>query len=719
MSTDKNQIKLDKELNLSSDFKPASYEEWKSMAEANLKGKPFEKALVTRTYEDIDLQPIYTAKDIENLPHLEGKPGFANYARGTKSDGYLANPWEISQATFEQLPETFNKSLARDLERGQSAIQLKLDTAARKGLDPDQAEPGDVGKDGVSISNLDDLETALQNVDTGKYPIHIDAGFSGLETLSALVALLKKHNRPMDTVTGCIDTDPLGYMATQGKLPIAIERAYDNMARAAQWSANCTPDMDTIGISGIHYHNAGASAVQELAFSLATAVEYMDALTERHVSVDDIAGQMRFTFAVGPFMFMEIAKIRAARILWAKIVEAYGGNNESRKMTTHGVTSTYNQTMYDPYVNMLRTTTETFSAVVAGVDSLETNPFDSLFGQPDEFSTRQARNTQLLLKDESHLDQLIDPAGGSYFVEKLTHDVAEKAWELFQQIQSKGGMLKALKENFPQTEIANVAAKRRKDLAKRKAQMVGTNFSANITEKKLETKTPDYAKLHKDRSEYIINYRKGINAENKNKIKESLSQFSNPGLEDAVKAGAEAMLAGATLGDLCAVSRGGESPVIDTVNLHRAADIFENLRDAVEAYEKKTGAKPKLFLANMGPVKQHKARADFSRGFFEVGGFDVVYPDGFDTPDAAVKAALESKAPVVTICSTDDTYPELVPPVVKGLKDKNADILVILAGYPKDQVDAHKEAGVDDFIFMGANAHDILSGLLTKTGVLA
>ncbi len=712
-------IKLDKELNLAADFTPPSYEDWKKAAESYLKGKPFEKALVTPTYEDINLQPIYRREDIENLPHLKGKPGFGNYARGTSPEGYLAHPWEICQEIACPQPESFNNALKHDLERGQTAVQLTPDTACRMGLDADTADPGQVGAGGVSISNLDDLETALNDINLGHFAIHIDAGFSALEMLTALVALRKKLNKPIDNLRGSIDADPLGFLAAHGRLPVSTKNSYDTMAQAASWSAACTPGLRTIGISGLPYHNAGASATQELAFTLATAVEYVDNLLERKMSIDEIAGQMRFTFAVGPNYFMEVAKIRAARILWAKIIEAYGGSEEAGKMVIHGVTSFYNQTKYDPYVNMLRTTTEAFSGIVAGVDSLRTNPFDQVYGETDKFSRRVARNTQIVLKEESHLDQLIDPAGGSYYVEKLTHDVAEKSWALFQGLQEKGGMLEALKNGTVQSQIETVTKKRKKDLAKRKAVLIGTNQFANVTEKPLEDKKPDYKAIHSDRAKRLEAYREGLSVDAKGEIEKYLARLTDPSVDDVVKAGAEAILAGATLGELYGAESRGEAVNLDQpLPAERLAAMFEELRDAVEAFEAKTGAKPKLFLANMGPLGQHKARADFSKGFFEVGGFDVTSPEGFDSPEAAIEGALDSGAPAVVICSTDDTYPEIVPVVVKGLKEKNKNIQVILAGYPKDQVEAHKEAGVDGFIYMGADVHAVLADVFKKIGVL-
>lgn len=713
------EIKLEKELNPGKDFTPPGCEEWKAAAEASLKGVPFEKALVTHTYEDIDLQPIYCKEDIKDLPHLEEKPGFGHYVRGTRAEGYLEQSWEICQAIPYSLPEAFNKALKHDLEKGQTAIRLTPDRAARLGLDADTAAKDDVGTEGVSISNLQDISTALEDIDLEIFPIHIHAGFSGLEMLTALAAFLKKENIPFEKVKGSIDADPLGFLVTRGNLPVSLEKTYDHMAEVTRWAGNHMPQMKTIGISGFVFHNAGAGAVQELAFALATAAAYIDRLMERNLTIEKIAGSMRFTFGIGPFYFMEVAKLRAARMLWAKVVQAYGGSEASRKMTVHGVTSFYNQTMYDPYVNMLRTTTEAFSAVVGGVDSLQTNPFDESFGPPDEFSRRAARNVQIVLNEEAHLNQLIDPAGGSYYVEKLTHEVAQKAWALFRGIEKRGGMGSALQEGYPQAEIEAVTEQRKKDLEKGKYVMVGTNAYADVKEKKLEPKVLDYEAVYKERVQDLKEYRAGIPGETKQEISDILSGLSDTGAGNLIDAGIKAFTAGATIGEFCAAARGeaSSSIKIKSLPIHRAAEIFEELRDAVGAFETKTNARPKLFLATMGPLSQHKARADFSKGFFEVGGFDVIYPPGFDTPGAAVEAALESGASVVVICSSDKTYPELVPPIVKGLKEKKPGITVVLAGYPKDQVEAHKQTGVDEFIYTGANAHGILSNVLRKIGV--
>ena len=609
----KEEIKLDKELNLKSDFSTPSYEEWKTVAEAHLKGVPFEKELVTHTYENIVLQPIYCKQDIEDLPHLGGKPGFSNYARGTSARGYLTLPWEICQAIHYGLPKDFNKALKHDLERGQTAVNLIPDRATRMGMDADEAEVGDVGADGVSISNLNDLSTALKDIDLEKFPLYIDAGFSGLEMLMMLVALLKKEGKRFDKIKGSIDTDPLGFLAVHGKLLISQEKAYDNMARVISWAVENTPHLKTIGISGAPYHNSGASAVQELACTLATAVEYIDRLTERNVTIDNIAGSMRFTFGIGSFYFMEVAKLRAARMLWAKIVEAYGGCEESQKMTLHGITSFYNQTMYDPYVNILRTFTEAFSAVVGGVDSLQTNPFDLTFSQPDEFSRRIARNTQIIQGEESHLDQLIDPAGGSYYVEKLTGEMANKTWALFREIEKRGGMFKALEQGFPQGEIETVAAKRKKDLAKRKTVLVGSNSFANVKEKKTESGSPDYETIHRTRTQQLKAYRNTISKKDHGITNKKRLGLLNGAARDIILTGAEAFLAGATIGECFKAARIDKPPSIKPLRIHRASEIFEELRYTVGAYEAKAGAKPEELPTSMGPLTQHKTLADFTK----------------------------------------------------------------------------------------------------------
>lgn len=713
------EIKLEKELNLLDEFAPPTYDEWKEKVVADLKGAPFEKKLLTKTYEGITLQPIYTQNDIKDLPHLENTPGFNEYVRSSNAAGYLKKSWDISQELPYGLAEDFNTALKTDLERGQTAINIKLDTATLKGLDADYAQETEVGN-GVSISGLKSLERAFDGVDITKYPIHVDAGFSSFPFHSVLCAYAKKNNVDMSKVKGFVTADPVAYLAVNGSLPITLDYAYNKMKVTTEHAAGNDSELKTVGVSGLAYHNAGASATQELAIVMSTASEYLTQLTERGLDINVAAKAVQFTFGIGTFYFMEIAKLRAARLMWAKIVEAFGGDAEAQKMTIHARCSNYTQTILDPYVNMLRTTTEAFSAVIGGADSITTNPFDETTGTPDEFSRRISRNTQIILKEESHLDSLIDPAGGSFYVERLTHEVSQEAWKLFQTIEEKGGIVKALEEGFVQEEIEKVVADRNKDYGKRKSVIVGSNMYANVKEEKLADKTPDHKSIFAKRADYLQKFRVSGSQEIDKNILEKLNSLINDMSAGAITTAADAILEGATLGEVTKATRATaeESVKVTPVKLHRASELFEDLRNAAEKFEKETGSKPKIFLANMGALRTHKARADFSRGFFEVGGFEIVYPDGFETPEDAAKAAVESGACATVICSIDDNYPEIVPALAKNIKDKNPDMTLVLAGYPKDQIEAHKASGVDEFIFMGADVYQLLTKLMTKIGAL-
>jgi len=713
------EVKLEQELRIREDFPVPTYEEWKAVVEKDLKGVPFEKKLLTKTYEGITLQPIYTRQDIENLPIVENTPGYHYYVRSTKLSGYLTKPWDIAQEIPYSLPEEFNEALTNDLKKGQTAINILLDKATAKGIDADKANECEVGVCGLSLSTLSDLEKALNGVDLKKYPIYINAGISLMPVLSLLAAYAKKQGYDLKEISGSVVIDPISALLYDGKLNASLENLYDELATAIKWAEVNAPKLRIVSASGLVYHNSGATAVQELAYTLSAAINYLDALIDRGININTAAKYFRFTFGIGTNYFMEIAKLRAARYLWAKIIESYGGDEQAQKMLIHGRSSIFYQTVYDPYVNMLRTTTEAFSAVVGGVDSLHSSCFNESIGLPDEFARRIARNVQILLNEESNLSRIIDPAGGSYYIEKLTDEVANLTLKMIQDIDDKGGIVKFIENGELQYSIKAILDERKKDFAKRKTVLVGTNQYANTKEVKLDANLPNCADIKKKRSEYIQKYRTSGDAPKHNAVLEKLQSIVDNDtnkLDTAI----EAILAGATLGEVAAAIRSNynESQTVETLKIVRLAEDFEQLRDAVEEYKKKNGSAPKLFLANMGPLKQHKARADFSRGFFEVGGFDVIYPDGFDTPEQAAEAAVKSGAKVSVICSTDETYPELVPPFTKKVKELDPNMIVVLAGYPKDQVEAHKEAGVDDFIFLGADVYAIISNLFKKLGVL-
>ncbi len=695
------------------EFPPTPYEEWRKVVDKFLKGAPFEKRLVTKTYENIDLQPMYRQEDIEGLPHLDSLPGFAPYLRGTSPLGYVASSWDVAQELPYPTPAAFNEALRADLARGQNAVNLVLDRPTLAGVDADQAEADDVGKGGLSVSSVADLAQALDGVDLESNPIYIQASTSALTFTALLAALAKQQGKSLAKARGAIGMDPLGQLARDGRLPRDLDGIYAVMAQLAAWAKANAPQLQTITVQGGPYHNGGASTTQELAFALATAVDYVRAMQAHGLSIDDIAPRIRFSLSIGSNFFMEIARLRAARLLWAKIVQAFGGSEASQKMSLHARTSAWNQTVYDPHVNLLRATTEAFSSAVGGCDSLHISPFDELLRVPDEFSRRVARNTHTVLREESHVTRTVDPAGGSWYVENLTDAVGRKTWAIFQEVEKQGGMAKALEAGWPQSQIADTAAKRAANLAKRKDIFVGTNMYPNLKETRIEPAPVDAWAVQTERTEALKGFRATANAAGKPAALDALAKSG--GIEAAI----QAALAGATLGEIAQAARTGAKagPTISPVHAHRGAQAFEALRQAAESYVARTGQRPSVFLATMGPLTPHKGRADFSTAFLGVGGFETIYPDGFNTPDEAADAALASGAKAVVICSTDATYPDIVPPLVQKLKKAAPELIVLLAGYPADHVEAFKAAGVDDFIHLNANCQALLSTLQKKMGV--
>lgn len=690
------------------EFSAPTYEEWLVLVNEQLKGVPFEKKLVHQTADGIPVQPIYLKKDVVSLSDTETPPGQFPYIRGTRASGKISGSWSISQPFRYPDVETFNDVARQDLARGLTSLQLSLDKAGRAGMDPDSAEVGSVGCDGMSVINLSDIARALSGIDLGSISLQLDGGLGGVSLLLLLIAYCRSEKIDSQSLAGTLTFDPLSELATSGSLPVPLTVYYDQMVQLIRIREAHLTGFRTIGINAVPYCEGGGSASQELGYAMATAVEYFRELQQRNVAIDEIASSISFSFATGSDFFLEIAKLRAARSLWARIVAVLGGNETSQKAVLNSTSARYNKTVYDPYVNMLRTTTEAFSAVIGGTDVLSVTPFDDLFGLPNEMSRRSARNLQIVLQDECHGNRVIDPAGGSWFVENLTDQLGEAAWTVFQEVEKIGGMTAALKSGMVSKEIAAVDGRRKEKLGQRKDVAVGTNMYANLGETLPESRQPDFEVLWQRRSDEAGKMRSD------NDVAEELSKLS----DGSVAGGVTAAEKGATLGELNSAVIGepsdGESAV--AIVIQRKTEAYEALRQKSAALVKKTGQAPTVFLANMGPLRQHKARADFSVGFFQPGGFSVIYSDGFDDPVKAAGAAVASGALATVICSTDDTYPDLVPGFVRTVKEQKPEMAVIIAGYPKDHIARFQELGVDEFIHIKANNLQILTKLQAEAG---
>ncbi len=548
-------------------------------------------------------------------------------------------------------------------------------------------------------------------------PIHIYTGASVIPILSLLAAEARASGRAgsLKKYKGCIGADPLGELAAEGELPIPLEELYDEMALVIQWAEQEMPDMKTILVRGDPYHNGGSNSTQEAAYAVSAAISYIRAMMYRGIEPDTTIKHIRFSLSIGANFFMEIARLRAIKMVWSQVVDSFGADSErSGKMDIIARTSRFTATVNDPYVNILRSTTQAFSGAVGGVSSLQVGCFDEAVRPGGEIAKRIARNIQIMLQTEFDLLQPTDPAGGSWYIETLTMQVAEEIWSLMQNADSNGGFLKSLEDGHIQENVEKIFNSRLKNLAFRSDRALGTNMYPNNNEQALEYEAPCGEELFRKRKDAVDSYKEIMD----NEHTQNTLKMIMPSIEGRKGALVEAVInsfmAGASIGEVRDVLNDGFNGEVKVkpIGSHRWTEKFEALRKRTENYIARTGDNVRVFLVNMGPIPQHKARADFSTGFMEVAHFQVLKNTGFETTDEAIDAAVRSGADVAVICSTDDTYPELVPPIAQGIKSKIPAMKLFLAGAPAPEFkESYLNAGVDDFIHVRANCYEILQSI--------
>lgn len=698
------------------EFEPPSYESWKEEAIAALKGAPFDKKMFTKTYEGITLEPIYTLDNAKLDGPQTQPPGCAPYLRGTSASGYIDKPWTISQYVNAVLPADANEILKEELGRGNQTVHLALNRATLRC--EDTLRPGE--RMGVHLSTLADLRAALDGIDLTKSPVQLYCGPSAAPVLGLLLARAKENGEEdrLQSYSGYIGADPLGFLAQEGSLPCPLDCLYDEMALVIRWSQKHLPQCKTILIRSDCYHNGGANDVQEVAYCVSTAIQYIDAMLLRGLEIGDIANQIAFSFSLGANFFMEIAKLRAVRKIWAEVISAYGGDEEAQKICVLARTSAFTTTACDPYVNVLRASTQTFSGVVGGIQGFSVTPFDEAVRESTVQSRRIARNIQLMFQGEFNMLQPVDPAGGSWYVESLTEQLGEAIWTQIQQTEGEGGILEQLKSGKAQQAVAQILKSRYQKLATRADRAVGCNMYANMLEQPLEQNDRSPEELARLRAQAV---KEALAGKDPSAQLEHLPARVSGEEEEFIPSVAEAFAAGATLRQVrCALNDGFEGDVtVAPIPEARWTAPFEKLRQTTEQYEKETGKTVNIFLANMGPIPQHKARADFITGFMEVAHFKVLGNNGFPTVEEAAQAAIDAPAQVIVICSSDPTYPELVPPLARLIKQGKPEASVYLAGAPAAEYkDAYLEAGVDDFIHVKSNCLEMLTSIQQKEGLI-
>ncbi len=695
------------------EFEIPSYEDWKNAAVTALKGAPFEKVMFTQTIEGITLKPIYNHEDVQNLTHIKQDfPGLYPYNRGSSASGFKVENIEISQNIPYPLSTNYNEALKHDLERGQNSIRINFDKAAA--IHEDFNEEDLSGCD-VWIACLDDLAKSLQSIDLSQYPINIDAGIAAYPAYAALIAA---SNKP-EKLRGTLNFDFITEFVKEGTLPENTEKYISEMESVIRYANKHTPEFKTIGINACEWHNAGANSVQESAIALSLGVFYVRSLLEKGLAIDEFAQKISFSFAVGNNFFMEIAKFRAFRILWSRIIKEFGGNEASQQVHLHAVSSEREHTRLDPYVNILRATSQVFSAITGNCNSITVNHFDKEYGLPSEFSRRIARNTMNVINYESHLNDTIDPAAGSYYIESLTDELLNFVWKEFLDIENNGGIITAVKSNSLQDKLEENFNKRLASLAVRKEIMVGVNKYANIHEKPLENA------MNFDRSlmvEYVENYDKFIKNRNNDSIDKILDKFESNFKSSPVEAmniAIDALKSGAGLPELYNSLPFNTPDVLEVkpIFLRRSSEVFEELREIAFDYIQEKGENPKIDFVCFGVLRDWKARADFSNDFFSVGAFANNIYDGIMTIEDAHSKLDFAQKRIIVVCSSDDKYAEFLEEFVQSVKAKNSENYIILAGYPKESVDKYKAAGVDMFIHVKADIVSCLKELYNVSGL--
>jgi len=666
------------------EFEPATYEAWLKLVERDLAGAPFDKKLVKRV-SGVDILPLYTQDT--DAGKQAGLPGFAPFTRGSFALGAAEMGWDVRQEVAHASPTRAADSVRDQLAGGAVSLQLTLDSGLQQG-------GKSLAGDGIALTTLAELERLLGETSLAKVPLTLQAGAQTLPMVAALAILAEKQSGKASALSGCFGADPIGCLARDGVLNASLDAALSQMAELAVWSSSNTPNARAVSVDTAPYHEAGADAATEVGIALATGVAYLRALTAAGLSVDAAAQQIVFGFSVGRDFFVEIAKLRAARTAWSRVVAVAGGSALAQTMVIHARTSRRTKTQRDPWVNLLRATCETFAAAVGGADAITTGNFDELAGESDEFAERLARNIQHLLRYESNVHRVADPAGGSQYVESLTESFAKLAWSRLNALEKAGGIAAALHEGSLQRELEQTLAADRKAVETRRLPITGVNEFPNVKEEPL-------ARKHAAHDVRVLAAPAVHALSAGRRIGESIGLLRK----------------GATLVDVAhALATHGHAHG-KALHRERLAAPFESLRADADAYAANYGRRPRVFLANLGAIPEHKARAAYAQNFLEAGGFEVLSNDGVPAGEAAASAFQASGAEVVCICSSDAVYAEQAEVTARALRAVGPKA-VLLAGSPGEREGALREAGVDDFVFVGVNVYASLRSLLGRVGAV-
>ncbi|MGM0661075.1 MAG: methylmalonyl-CoA mutase [Pseudomonadota bacterium] len=696
-------------------------DEWRKIAEAELRGRPLED-LTWQTLEGIPVQPLYTEEDVADVPHLGSIPGAAPFTRGVKATMYAGRPWTIRQYAGFSTAEESNAFYRRNLAAGQQGVSVAFDLATHRGYDSDHPRvEGDVGKAGVAIDSVEDMKVLFDGIPLDKVSVSMTMNGAVIPVLASFIVAGEEQGHDKSVLSGTIQNDILKEFMVRNTYIYPPAPSMRLISDIIAYTAHNMPRFNSISISGYHMQEAGANLVQELAYTLADGREYVKAAIEAGMDVDSFAPRLSFFFAIGMNFFMEAAKLRAARLLWHRIMTEFGAKDEKSKMLrTHCQTSGVSLQEQDPYNNVVRTAYEAMSAVLGGTQSLHTNALDEAIALPTDFSARIARNTQLILQEETGVTNVVDPLAGSYYVEKLTHDLAEKAWELIEEVEEMGGMTRAVESGMPKLRIEETAATRQAMIDRGQEVIVGVNKYRKEHEDPIDILDVDNVKV---RDAQIRGLERIRASRDQAACDAALGELTRRAREggNILEAAVEAARVRATVGEISTALEkefGRHRAEVRTLaGVYGAAyegdEGFAAIQKSVEDFAEDEGRRPRMLVVKMGQDGHDRGAKVIATAFADI-GFDVDVGPLFQTPEEAAQDAIDNDVHVVGISSQAAGHKFLAPRLIKALEERDAgDVIVVCGGViPQQDYEFLQKAGVKAIFGPGTNIPDAAQDIL-------
>lgn len=682
----------------------ATLAQWEALAAKESKGKSPDH-LVWKTPEGIDVKPLYTAADIKDLPYADTMPGLAPFVRGPKATMYAGRPWTIRQyAGFSTAAES-NAFYRKNLAAGQQGASVAFDLATHRGYDSDHPRvTGDVGKAGVAIDSVEDMKILFDGIPLDTVSVSMTMNGAVLPVLAMYIVAAEEQGVSQDKLSGTIQNDILKEFMVRNTYIYPPEGSMRIIADIIGYTSEFMPKYNSISISGYHIQEAGADAALELAFTLADGKEYIETALKAGLDIDQFAPRLSFFFGIGMNFYMEIAKLRAARLLWNRIVKEYNPKKaDSRILRTHCQTSGWSLTEQDPYNNVIRTTIEALAAVFGGTQSLHTNAFDEAIALPTEFSARIARNTQIVIQEETGITKVVDPWGGSYMMEKLTQDIADKAWAIIEDVQARGGMAKAIEQGEPKLRIEESAARKQARIDRGEDVIVGVNKYVLKKEDEIDVLEIDNTSVREQQIARLKEIRASRDAKACQAALDALTAWAKSGEGNGLDLAIKAARARATVGEISdAVEKvwGRYNANAKTVSgvygsSYQNDSDWTEMQSDIRAFEEKHGRRPRMLVAKMGQDGHDRGAKVIATAFADV-GFDIDLSPLFSTPAEVAKQAIENDVHVIGVSSQAAGHKTLVPDLIAALKEQGAeDIIVVVGGViPRQDYDFLYAAGV-------------------------